>query len=102
MLSRVGNKESQNLFPFMNMTGKHGSLAIHLNNMVDDNPGIVYVLHETCNTELNDLRNLFVQENLVSVEIISVYKVINYLVEHGRLLHQIFNDFILSAMLLHQ
>ena len=42
----------------------------------------------------------------MSAERISINKVIENLVEHGRqlsaMLHQFFNDFILSAMLLHQ
>ena len=52
-----------------------------------------------------DLRiNHMFEKNLRFCLKISVYKVIENLVKHGRhcMLHQIFNDFILSAMLLHQ
>ena len=58
----------------------------------------------TNTTELNDWRKYICLGEL-SVERSSVYKVIEKLVEHGRssaMLHQIFNDFILSAMLLNQ
>ena len=59
---------------------------------------------EFASRELNDLRKIIcLRKNLsfCSVERISVYKVIENLMEHG-MLPQIFNDFILSAMLLHQ
>ena len=61
------------------------------------------------NTELNDLRKIIcLRKNLgFSVDRISVYKVNEILIKHGRhglsaMLHQIFNDLILSAMLLYQ
>ena len=58
------------------------------------------------NTELNDLRKMIcLGKTEVFVERMSVDKVIENLVEHGRLsamLHQIFKDIILSVMLLHQ
>ena len=58
------------------------------------------------NTELNDLRKMIcLRKTQVSVERISVYKIIESLVQHGR--HCLpcstkFSMTILSAMLLHQ
>ena len=51
------------------------------------------------NTELNDLRKIIcLRKTYIFVERISVYKVTENLLEHGR--H--FKDLIMSAMLLHQ
>ena len=58
------------------------------------------------NTELNDLRKVIcLRKTSVSVERISVYKAIKIwwsMADTYATLHQIFNDFILSAMLLHK
>ena len=54
------------------------------------------------NIELNDLRKNICLGKTFSVGGISVYKVIENLVSMSAMLHEIFNHFILSAMLLHQ
>ena len=82
------------------------------------NQSILFAFRNGYNMELTDLRkNICLRKIKLSVERISVdkvienlrisvYTVIENLVEHGRqmsaMFHQIFNDFILSAMLLHQ